>query len=79
MQVELESDLGLSPICLFLQDTKHLVRLQFSGTRGLNVRHTAAGTMTAALTSSTGSLTTTSQGLTGLLRWGPTQPMGQKW
>ena len=71
MQVELESDLGLSPICLFLQDIKHLVRLQFSGTRRLNVRHTAAGTMTAALTSSTGSLTTTSQGLTGLLRWGP--------
>ena len=71
VEVELESDLGLSPIHLFLHDTEHLIPLQFSGTRGLNVRHTAAGTMTAALTSSTGSLTTTSQGLTGLLRWGP--------
>lgn len=64
----MESDLGLSPILLFLQDTEHPVPLQFSGTRGLNVRHTDAGTASAELTSLTGSLTTTSQDLTRLLR-----------
>lgn len=68
VEVELQSDLGLSPIIVSLQDTEHPIPLQFSGTRGLNIRHTDAGTMTAALTSLTGSLTTTSQDLTRLLR-----------
>ena len=79
VEVELESDLGLSPIHLFLHDTEHLIPLQFSGTRGLNVKHTASGNTTAALTSSTCSLIKTSQDLTGLLTWGPMWPLGQNW
>ena len=46
---------------------------------GLNVRHTASGTTTAALTSSTCSLTTTSLDLTGLLNCGPMWPLSQNW
>ena len=79
VEVELESDLDLSRIHLFLQDTEHLIPLQFSGIRGLNVKHTAAGNTTAVLTSSTCSLIKTSQDLTGLLNWGPLWPLGQNW
>lgn len=43
---------------------------QFSGPSTMHEKRTAAGSTTAALTSSTGSVTTTLRALAGLLRWG---------
>lgn len=55
---------------LYPQVTVHPFPLQFAGTGILSTGPTPAGTTTAAQTSSTGSLITTLQDLTALLRWG---------
>lgn len=55
---------------LFSQDTGRVRPPQFSGPSTMHEKRTAAGSTTAALTSSTGSVTTTLRALAGLLRWG---------
>lgn len=77
-EVKLKRDLVPSPTLLVPQDIGHLIPLQFSGTIVLKGRRIAAGTTTAALTSSAGSLTTAVQDLAGLLRWGASGPP-QQW